>query len=82
MSNATRLRIDRTTEHMCAGLARDVAYYAAQGRTYWRCSHSDSEVAIPLHYAQFSMLCAECRFECTDDSDVEPVTCVYCGEAL
>jgi hypothetical protein len=77
-----RTAIDRTTDHTCPGLVADIAYFAAQGRSYFRCEHADGEVAIPVHYAQFSMLCAECRRECTDQSDVQPTTCAYCSQAL
>lgn len=71
--------IDRTTDHTCPGLERDRAYFAAQGRAYFRC---DDHANIPVQYAQFSMICAECRRECLDDSDVEDATCNYCNEVL
>jgi hypothetical protein len=77
-------RIDRTTEHSCPGLAQDIAYFTAQGRSYFRCAGEESSdhPAITVHYAQFSMICAECRRECLDESDVAPATCHYCGADL
>lgn len=69
--------IDRTTTHTCPGLERDQAYYAAQGRSYFRCD--EGHPPITVHYAQFAMICVECRRECLDDNDVAPETCVYCG---
>jgi hypothetical protein len=78
-ARSTERRIDRTTDHMCDGLARDIAYVAAQGRSYFRCGdHAD----IPVHYANFSMICADCRRECLDDSDVADTACAYCAETL
>ena len=71
-------QIDRTTTHSCPGLEHDVAYFTAQGRSYFRCA-GDCPNPITVHYAQFSMICAECRRECLDESDVAPEACVYCG---
>ncbi|TMQ09882.1 MAG: hypothetical protein E6J90_37080 [Deltaproteobacteria bacterium] len=77
----TRL-IDRTTDHMCDGLAADIAYFAAEGRSYFHCAGEEDHPDILVHYAQFSMICAECRRECLDDSDVEDATCNYCNASL
>jgi hypothetical protein len=73
-------RIDRTTDHTCPGLARDIAYFAATDRSYYRCG--EGHPAITVQYAQFSMICAECRRECLDESDVAPAFCLYCEASL
>lgn len=72
--------IDRTTEHLCPGLARDLAYFAAQGRSYYRCGEGCPPITV--QYAQFAMICADCRRECLDDSDVAEGVCVYCSAVL
>jgi hypothetical protein len=77
---ADRSAIDRTTTHDCAGQAADRAYFAAQGRAMRTCVNC--EAAIDVRYVQFSHLCADCRRECTDASDVAPEGCAYCGAAL
>jgi hypothetical protein len=77
----TARRIDRTTDHMCDSLAADIAYLRVhQDRSHFRCVNCEAD--IPVHYVQFSMLCRDCRFECTDDSDLETTACEYCGVAL
>lgn len=77
-SAPTALSIHRTTDHHCAGLDADIAYFAAQGRNYFRCG--DDCDPINVHYAQFSMICSDCRRECLDESDAAVATCAYCGE--
>ena len=72
----TRL-IDRPTTHTCSALERDRAYFAAQGCDLFRCG--DTCPPITVHYAQFEMICAECRRECLDDSDVAAEACAWCG---
>jgi hypothetical protein len=79
-SSPLRPTIDRVTSHMCAGLSADIEYMQSTARSYFRCANC--ETAIPVHYVNFSMLCAECRLECTEESDSEEDVCTYCGERL
>lgn len=76
----SRERIDRTTEHVCEGLAKDAAYFAGQARPFLSCANC--EAPIDVHYVQFASLCATCRRECTDESDVAPAACAWCGQDL
>lgn len=81
MAATTRL-IDRTTDHLCPDLARDLAYFADQGRSYYACGWSNNCPPITVHYAQWPAICADCRRECLDDSLVKEAACVYCSEIL
>jgi hypothetical protein len=78
--NTTARQIDRTTDHRCDGLARDIAYFAAQDRSYFRCDEGCRPITV--QYVQFPMICADCRRECLTDADAAPATCDYCQEAL
>ena len=73
-------QIDRTTTHTCPGLERDRAYFAAQGRDLFCCG--DDHPRITVQYVQYPTICAECRRECLDESDVAPETCAWCGQTL
>lgn len=80
-----RLLIDRTTNHTCPKQEAEKAYMASYGRALFECvSEYPSCPRIDVQYVYFPVLCANCRIECTDDSDVEhePTNCVYCGEEL
>lgn len=76
----SRLTIDRTTDHSCVKMESDIAYFASQGRPARECVNCN--VAIPQHFAQCALLCADCRRECLDDNDAELENCVYCGVTL
>jgi hypothetical protein len=79
-----RTAIDRTTDHMCPGLAADIAYradYTGPGaRSYYNCVNCERD--FTEHYAQFGLLCRECRYECTEAADVADEACVYCAAIL
>lgn len=78
--SSTRNRIDRLSDHTCDGLATDAAYLKSKKRPQFVCVNCNAE--IPVHYAQFSSLCADCRIECTDESDVKTEVCNYCNETI
>jgi hypothetical protein len=75
-----RTQIDRVTTHLCDAMRADYAYCATQGRDMDTCVNCN--VHIPVRYAQFAVLCKDCRYECTDASDVETETCVWCGTPI